>query len=404
MKMEDKLNELAMVALDHVTDPINDYSLLGGYLGEIYFLYQYSRIDSTYEEKADMALDKLLGTISIKDGYFVTTYCNGFAGLGIALHLLEDDGFIEGAGELLDDVDKLLAIGLTRDFTQKNYDFLHGAVGVGFYFIKHYTYAPEVSKTQLERIVDFLEETSMVDEATGLLKWEDIGKNFDTGEMETKFNISLSHGMSSISIFLARLLQLNLLDEAMNVRIKAILEKAIDYILAQRIDFQTYGSYFPSCSIESDKVLHCSRLGWCYGDLGVAVALWQAGNVLGRQDCTDLSREVLLYSGNKRRDLKLNFVFDAGLCHGAAGIAQIFYRMSKEMELPELFDAYEYWKSVTLDMGYHEEGWGGYMMYNAKENSWTNTANVLEGTSGIGLMLMSPVYADWDEILLLSFK
>lgn len=404
MEIKDKLSELAHKVEEHLNDSINDYSLLGGYLGEIFFLYYYSKIDSDYAEKADEALDRLLNSISIDNYYFVHTYCNGFAGLGIALHILEESGFIEGAAELLEDVDKLLEISLNRDFAQKNYDFLHGAVGVGFYFMKHYPTAPEVSRAQLIRIVDYLENTAIVDESSDTLKWEDIGKNYDTGEMETKFNISLSHGMSSICIFLSRLLKLSLLDEKMNVKIRTILNRAINYILAQRIDNRTYGSCFPSCSIESDKTLYGSRLGWCYGDLGVAIALWQSGNVLEREECVELSREVLLYAAKERRDVKRNFVYDAGLCHGAAGIAQIFYRMSKEMQMPELSEAYEYWNNITLQMGYHEEGWGGFMMYNAKENSWTNTANLLEGISGIGLMLMSPVFADWDELLLLSFK
>ena len=403
--MEDKLKELALIVRNKADSQVmNDYSLLGGILGEIYFLYQYSRIDKEFEEVADRALDQLLGSISIEDGRFVHTYCNGFAGLGLALHLLEEAGFVEGAGELLEDVDKLLEIGLTKDFTQKNYDFLHGAVGVGFYFIKHFAYAPEVSKKQLERIVEFLERTAITDESSDTTKWEDIVTNFDTGKVETKFNISLSHGMSSISIFLSRLLKLGLLSEEVNARIRMMLRRTINYILAQRLDYRIYGSYFPSCSIESDQVLNGSRLGWCYGDLGVAVALWQSGDVLGREDCRELSREMMLYTARGRREPKSNFVYDAGLCHGAAGIAQIFYRMSKEMNLPELHEAYEYWKEITLQMGYHEDGWGGFMMYNAKENSWTNTANVLEGISGIGLMLMSPVYNEWDELLLLSFK
>lgn len=403
--MEDKLKELALIVRNKANAQVmNEYSLLGGFLGEIYFLYQYSRIDKEFEEVADRALDQLLGSISIENGRFIHTYCNGFAGLGLALHLLEESGFVEGAGEMLEDVDKLLEVSLTKDFIQKNYDFLHGAVGVGFYFIKHFAFAPEVSKKQLERIVDHLENTAITDESSDTTKWEDIGTNFDTGEVETKFNISLSHGMSSISIFLSRLLKLNLLGDEMNIRIRTMLRRTINYILAQRIDYRKYGSYFPSCSIESDQVLNGSRLGWCYGDLGVAVALWQSGAVLDREDYRELSREILLYTARARRDVGRNFVYDAGLCHGAAGIAQIFYRMSKEMKLPELHDAYEYWKGITLKMGYHEEGWGGFMMYNAKENSWTNTANVLEGISGIGLMLMSPVCDEWDELLLLSFK
>lgn len=404
MKIEYKLDELASTVVEYLTHSVSDYSLLGGSLGEIFFLYYYSRIDHTYEEKADDALERLLNEISIKDGYFMSTYCNGFAGLGIALHLLEESGFIEGSDELLEDVDKLLEFSLTKEFSQKNYDFLHGAVGIGFYFLKHYKYSSEVSHTQLVRMVDYLDSTAIVDEQQNTLKWEDIGKNYDTGVVETKFNISLSHGMSSIAIFLSRLLEKKILSEKEEKRVEIMLNRTLNYILAQRLDYKIYGSYFPSSSIESDTKLYGSRLGWCYGDLGIAVALWQAGSVIHRKDCTDLSVEVLRYAASNRRDLTTNYIFDAGLCHGSAGVAQIFFRMSKELQLPELYEAYEYWRNKTLEMAYHKEGVAGYRMYNAKDFTWTNVMNVLEGVAGIGLMFLSPVCDDWDEILLLSFK
>lgn len=402
--MRNKLNELAPVIEEHVIHSLNDYSLLGGSFGEVFFLYYYSLVDPAYEEKADEALERLLNNISINDGYFMSTYCNGFAGLGVGLHLLEESGFIEGAKEVLEDVDELLEYSLAKEISNNNYDFLHGAIGIGFYYLKHHKCSPDKSLVQLEKIVNYLEDTSIVNEQTNQIKWTDLDRNFDTGEVSTRFNISLSHGMSSIAIFLSRLLSFEILNEDMKNRVIQMLNGALNYIISQKLDCKQYGSYFPACSIESDKILGGSRLGWCYGDLGIAVALWQAGHVLNRLDCTDLSIEVLRFAALNRTDLRLNYVFDAGLCHGSAGIAQIFFRMAEQTKLPELYKAYEYWRDKTLEMAYHEDGLAGYKTFNAKDSIWTDSANVLEGISGIGLLLLSPVCADWDEILLLSFK
>lgn len=401
--MKNKLDEIAPLIVENLQNKMNNFSLLGGNLGEVIFLYYYSRVDKEYEEKADEALEKLLEKVSIDNGYFVSTYCNGFAGLGIALHLLEEEGFIEGSADVLEEVDLLLKYSLGQEIRNKNYDYLHGAVGIGFYFLKHSKYKPVKSKVQLQRILDYLADTAIEDPASKGLKWEDVDRNGENGEVKIRYNISLSHGMSSITIFLARLLALDILPEKES-QIRQMLEKTLNYILAQQLDPQIYGAYFPSFSKESDKPIRGSRLAWCYGDLGIAIALWQAGKILQRKDCTQLSLEVLRYAAVYRRDLGTNYVYDAGMCHGTAGITQIFYRMYKETGLPELNEAYEYWKGQTLKMAYHVDGLAGYKMYNAKDAKWTHETSILEGIAGIGLLLLSSVTSDWDEILLLSFK
>jgi hypothetical protein len=78
--------------------------------------------------------------------------------------------------------------------------------------------------------------------------------------------------------------------------------------------------------------------------------------------------------------------------------------MYLETTLPELKEAYKYWREVTLKMAYHEEGLAGYKFYHGSEEEWKNDYSVLGGIAGVGLSLLSPVNPDWDEILLLSFK
>jgi len=396
------IKEIAQLVYTHNKEKINNYGLLSGSIGEIIFLYYYSLIDNTYKEKADELAEKLIDAVS-SSSHYVDSYCNGLAGLGFGFHLLEENGFIEDSAELVEDVNDYLALQLDKEIDAGYYDFLHGAIGIGFYFLKHYKYNPGFSKAQLQKMLRFLEDTAIIDNEKNTAKW--IAPNMykhikDSTFKHADFNISLSHGMSSIVIFLSELIKLGVVDKATT---GSLLNKAVNYILKQRIDHNRYGCYFPSTSIESSEILSMSRLGWCYGDLGIAVALWQAGKTLSRDDVSTFSVEVLEYNAH-RRNVQENYVLDAGLCHGSAGIAQIFYRMHLETGSPLMKEASDYWNDITLKMAYHKDGPAGYKMYHGKEEGWLDSYSALEGIAGIGLSMLSSINPDWDEILLLSHK
>ena len=401
--MKNKLNEIANLVAINLEKTITDFSLLAGNLGEILFLYYYSRCNKLFEEKADNAFERLLNEISSESNkYYQFSYCNGLAGLGIAMHLLEEADFIENDDNIWEDLDTLLSFNLKSTIREQNYDFLHGTIGIGFYFLKHSKCKPKQSIIQIKHIISYLENTSIKDAKQNQIKWIEIDK-LQTEKLVTRYNISLSHGMSSIIIFLSRVIALNIIPEKQN-NIINMLNQSVNYILSQELDYKVYGCYFPSMSLENKEPIIKSRLAWCYGDLGIAVALWHTGKTLKRQDCQDKAVEILKYAAVYRQNLQENYVFDAGICHGAAGIAQIFYRMAKETQLPELHDAYVYWNNKTLEIAKFPDGLAGYKAFDPQHNKWTNQSNILEGIAGIGLLLLSPIVPDWDEILLLNFK
>ena len=148
-------------------------------------------------------------------------------------------------------------------------------------------------------------------------------------------------------------------------------------------------------------------MGWCYGDLGIAAALYQAGNALQENMWIEKAIEVLLYAAIHRKNLVDNYVQDAGLCHGAAAIGHIFYRMWWNTKLPEFKDAATYWFQETLKMATFEDGFAGFKtleMPNGKQE-WLNKYGLLDGIAGIGLALLTYYYEmepEWDECLLLS--
>jgi hypothetical protein len=114
--------------------------------------------------------------------------------------------------------------------------------------------------------------------------------------------------------------------------------------------------------------------------------------------------EVLLFAAEKRRNLQENYVMDAGLCHGTAGIGHIFYRMWRNTRMLEFKNAADYWMNETLKMAKFEDGLTGYKTWHGK-SGWINSYGLLEGIAGIGLALLTYYYEiepTWDECLLLS--
>ncbi len=400
--MNEQVKKIAEEILGYNSPLFNRYGLLNGKIGEIFFLYYYSLIDNSYKKIADELLEQLIDDISSNNTSCLHTYCGGLAGLGIALLLLKENGFVDSAVDLFDDIDPFLSYKLEYEINLNHYDFLHGALGVGFYFLKR----NESGLPELKKMLNYLEKSAIVDQEKGELKWKSIdhyrmiNKTPEAPYNHADFNISLSHGMSSIVIFLAQLIRKDIMENEKNIE---MLNMAVNYILSQRLDHKKYGSYFPSHSIESDEVLGKSRLGWCYGDLGVAIALLQAGKVLNRGDLIDLSVEIMTFSA-LRRNLSENIIVDAGICHGSSGVSQIFFRMYKETGMKKFFDAYQYWQSVTLKLAYHPDGLAGYKAYGIRNNAWHNDSGILEGVAGIGLSMLSPLNCSWDEILLLNFK
>jgi lantibiotic modifying enzyme len=249
----------------------------------------------------------------------------------------------------------------------------------------------------LKKLVTKLDDIA-IKEPDGSLKWESIKYGTDD---EIIYNISLSHGIASIINILTRIYKVEIEQE----KCKYLINGAIKYLLKQEIDRTKFNSFFPSWAVESEEKLTGSRLGWCYGDLGIAVTLWQAGEALKNSSWTVKAIEVLKYAAT-RKDLQANVVADAGLCHGTAGIGHIFYRMWWNTRLPEFKEAADYWFNETLKMAVHSDGLAGYKAWHGGENSgWVNEVGLLEGVAGIGLALMTYHYEmepTWDECLLLS--
>ncbi|MCL2651257.1 MAG: lanthionine synthetase C family protein [Candidatus Azobacteroides sp.] len=368
------------------------FGLYSGEFGILLFLFYYSKYSKNKKHTllTENYAEKLLEQFIEREK--LHTFSDGLSGILYLFEFLRENDFIDmdvsGIQSLLDNY---IVTRMRQDIIQRKYDFMHGALGVGLYLLKKGAH-PEY----IQELIDFLYDTAEKDTDEQIFKWESV---IDPEKNLIGYNLALSHGISSIIIFLSRVVKSGMIDE----KIIEMLSGAVNYVLSQQMDFLQFGSYFPSyLPINSSKSVSKSRIAWCYGDLGIGVALWQTGKVLEKSEWKDKGLEILLQS-TKRRNYNESFVVDAGICHGSAGIAMIYRRMYLETGRDEFKDAIQYWINQTLNFSRFEDSLAGYKTHLL--NGWINDYSLLTGISGIGLVLMSCLFEDeqtWDEILLLS--
>lgn len=372
--------------------------LHSGTSGIALFLAYYDRIICQKTDISQRVLNILEHNVEqINSGVQLHTICNGISGFCWLCEHLRKLGMLRVEDiEFLNDLDSFLYQRMIADIRMGIYDFLHGALGLGTYFLTRFN-KKEVP-VYLEELLSELEKLGVSCE-NGAIKWMSV-LNAKTGGRG--FNISLSHGISSIIAFLVRLYQLNFETE----RVSKLLNGAIIYIFDQMADTDKYLSYFPSVSKESGLINYQSRLGWCYGDLGIAHVLWQAGVILKNKNWENTALRILHHTTN-RRDLQINRIKDAGFCHGSVGVVHIFNNLYLKTGLQEFRDTADYWLQITMQMAKYNDGLAGFKAWRKEEYGGPeNSYSLLDGISGIGMVLLSHqfnfVETNWDACFMLS--
>lgn len=369
--------------------------LHSGTSGIALFLSYYDYIILNRTEISPRVFDILEFNIQwINSGKKIHTLCRGLSGFGwVCEHLREMKMLGNEDIEFLDDLDFVLYKQMLYDIKHENYDFLHGAIGVGTYFLSRFD-KNEKSIGYVEELLTELEKSGIGCE-NNAIKWISV-LNFET--REKGYNISMSHGMSSIIAFLIRLCQLNFETE----RAEKLLSGAITYILEQ-ITYKEGGySYFPMYSKENSSGFSYSRLAWCYGDLGIAYVLWHAAILMNNKELENMALKILYFNSN-RVDLQSNGIYDANLCHGTAGVAQIFWNLYLNTNINKFSETTNYWIDQTLQMAKCPDGLAGFKFYQT-DGEFVNSVSMLEGIAGIGLVLLSQLTdkkLTWDESLML---
>ncbi|CAA9202998.1 lanthionine synthetase C family protein [Flavobacterium collinsii] len=404
LKLEIKLDEIyEALKIDNDSKNIGIFT---GLSGTSLFLFYYSKLKNN-DDASEIAITLIKKCFErINEGYSHTTYCSGITGFGWLLeHLLEEDFIDFDNDELLVDLDDYLLSQMKNDFKNSYYDFLHGGIGYGFYFLKRYKNTSSIIlkkkyEENLLRIITYLRDNS--EKKGNTIRWATEKNNDD---QPSEYNLSLSHGITSITNFLCRLHTENIF----RPHVEDMIVESTNFILSCKNQNEDCFSLFPNNQAEDSEHQENlnpknSRLAWCYGDLGIGITLLNAAKVLNNKIFFKEAIQILTHASLRTAPEK-TLVNDAGICHGAFGNALIFNRIFKITNNPIFYEASLFWCNQGLEMSYHKDGNAGYKKWFPEKEEWKKEISLLEGIAGIGLTiinLLSLSDPNWDECLMLS--
>jgi lantibiotic biosynthesis protein len=389
---EKKLLEILSYYSEEKMDPSNPY-LMGGTSGLLLLLsHCYKHFYCNDEELINEILNETWTNPVLATNM---TFCTGISGFYWILVNLHERGLIDDTSMAVIDFKKMEqnSFDLIDD---GNYDFLHGCIGISYSLL----YMPRRYYDNIESYTQkILEElTKRMDNESGMIHDFDFVNN---KSKPNKINLGLAHGIPSVLKYSLECYKKNVCP----VLSKGIAEKVIDYIITHANSDKNESYYGYAIEDEHIEDSIGSRLAWCYGDLTIAYILYQASVVLSRSEIGEYAMEIFSHC-LLRKEPENTGVFDAGFCHGSAGIAHIYNKMWHQTGDDRFKKATEYWLAETLNYSQFEDGIIGYKKFDPelKGGPYVSDPSLLEGTIGIALVLFSYLTNDfdWDYCMLLN--
>jgi hypothetical protein len=303
----------------------------------------------------------------------------------------------EEAEEVCSAIEQALMRRLGEEPWAGDYDLIIGLVGMGVCGLERSE--SDGGRALVRRVLEHLERTAK--ERGAGIAWHTAPELLPEWQRqiasEGYWNLGLAHGNPGVIALLARMIAHGVEVD----RARALLDRSVAYLLGAEPPRERgrYPSWHPSGEERGS-----TRLAWCYGDLGVSVALLSAAQATGdagwREEAVALARQCAT------RTFQEAAVYDAGLCHGTAGAAHMFNRLWHATGEETFAVAARTWIDHTLAIrsehpiaGFPQggrEGPGSALTWNADDS-------LLGGASGVALALhaaISEVEPSWDRLLL----
>ncbi len=297
-------------------------------------------------------------------------------------------------------VDQVLRSHLERSPWQGDYDLVSGLVGIGTYLLDRLP-RPD-ARAGLELVLNHL--AASAERRGGFASWFTRADRLSHWQRdqcpEGHYNLGVAHGVPGVIAFLGRLWAAGVARE----QARPLLEDTVRWLLEQRQPEEAAWRY--PCWVAPGARTRAGRLAWCYGDLGIAVALQVAAGAAGVDQWACEARSLALRAS--RTAPECSGVRDAGFCHGAAGVGHLFNRLFQATEEPVLGDAARLWLERALSMRRPGTGTGGFLTFVPRVGggeAWKADPGLVTGAAGTGLALLAAVNADppdWDRPFLLS--
>jgi lantibiotic modifying enzyme len=376
-------------------------SLAGGRAGQAVF-YAYLALHTGNETAADHAATLLEAAADeLSNVPLPPSFYSGFSGIAWAIEHLQGRLFEpdpDGDDPVLE-IDQALIAPLSRSPWPADYDLVGGLIGLGMYALER---LPRPSGVELlTHVVDRLAERAERSEEGAA--WFSQPESLPEWQRELSprgnFNLGVAHGLPGAFPVLAGAVAAGVAVD----RARPLLDDIVRWLLARRLEGMEscYGTNYAPWQPSTG-----SRLAWCYGDPGIAATLLVAARAVGEPAWEAEAVRVGLAAAQRPSEGSL--VRDAGLCHGAAGLAHLFNRMYQTTGEERLAAAARNWFEQTLSLRHPGEGIAGFQAWELAGNEkpgWRDDAGFLEGAAGIGLALLggiSEIEPAWDRILALS--
>lgn len=356
--------------------------------------------DRGHVEHARRALERALRSLATEEA--PPGLHSGFTGVAWVSEVLQGDPSVAPAEDPLAPIDAALETYLDRSPWNDPYDLIEGLTGVGVYALER---LPRDSAKHLLALVVERLRGAATRRKPGL-SWrsdpEWVTPRYGQVSL-ADWNLGVAHGVPGVIAFLGRVVAADV-DAKTKKRARALLDKAVAWTLAQELPADSLGCFAVAVAPEVPR--EPARLAWCYGDAGVAAALFVAAESAREPAWEEAALRVALRAA--ARPEKRSGINDASLCHGAAGVAHIFHRLFKATGEPRLARAARAHFAETLAMR-RERGFGGFAAYLPDSRgrlTWRADPSFLTGAAGVTLALIAALLpkADtaWERALLIS--
>jgi glycosyltransferase involved in cell wall biosynthesis len=353
-----KIHEIARSVVKFQTEQTG---LMSGSMGELIFLCAYNKYteDETEKNITEQAITKLLNVImeNIKrKNSSNRNIATGLAGQGTGLVYLLNGGYINDIpADILEYIDEELFAFAADSVKKRNFGYMHGATGAGYYFLHR----------DGDRFLQYIKYLIL-----------EIERLFTDS---TQISIDMPQGILGVLQFLMFADNCQKADKKVTYN---IIRKITDYILSHEQNCEKTGYYFPENPENPQK----TGLSWQSGDLITAYVLLQASKILADDSLYSKSIRIL-HSVSERLDPVHEYIRDAGFYNGSSGTAYIYYKLYKQTNETVFKKSCDYWLQETLYKAVADKETAGYAINDSATRE--HNMGLFAGIAGIGLSLLS---------------
>ena len=321
----------------------------------------------------------------------------GFAGVGWALRKLSEWDIVACDESAFDAIDDALATYLDRQPWPLHIDLITGMTGIAVYALDRLPHPTAEHCLQLvvRNFVSCAEETP--EGITWFTRPELLQAESLRSAPHGYYNLGIAHGVPGILSVLARTAAAGIETD----RAARLVDGAVRWLLALQLE----NGNFPYMTGREVNV-RPSRLAWCYGAPGIAAVLHDAGTLLDRAEWRQAAVRIGEWAAALPADQ--SGVEDAGICHGAAGLAHMFNRLHQATGNALFADAARRWFAHALAYRRDGQGVAGFRAWNPDPTApepYLDEPGLLAGTAGIAASLAAAcadIDPEWDRMFLMS--